>query len=226
MSTGERRYRNWRDAEVADRPNDRRNNYRSTYGMDLRGTMDSRTGIDLTGIIVDSIVIKNGISSEIGVRIVVDQSTKQVVSRRIGLDQIGQSFRNSESGDRRERKSESQERRFKNGKQARITCGPETILTRKLVPDHQEERGKPKGGQSGPEQKGSRSPSRTDSSPNARVDKNRNRSRGTNDSAVKVQDEIETPESTPGGKSAKRLTEDQRVGGPHRLKSSFEMSTT
>ncbi|GFY31576.1 hypothetical protein TNCV_4694201 [Trichonephila clavipes] len=32
MSTDEHRNRNWRDAEVGDRPHDRRNSYRSTYG--------------------------------------------------------------------------------------------------------------------------------------------------------------------------------------------------
>ncbi|PRD29242.1 UNVERIFIED_CONTAM: hypothetical protein NCL1_30003 [Trichonephila clavipes] len=32
MSTDVRRNRNWRDAEVMDRPNDRRDNCRSTYG--------------------------------------------------------------------------------------------------------------------------------------------------------------------------------------------------
>ncbi|GFX37448.1 hypothetical protein TNCV_1905991 [Trichonephila clavipes] len=78
----------------------------------------------------------------------------------------------------------------------------ETKLPRNLVPDHQEEKCKPKGDQSGPEENGSRSQARiarikaTGRSSNTRVAK----SRGTDDPAVKVQDEVETPDS----KSARR----------------------
>ncbi|GFW19530.1 hypothetical protein TNCV_1604221 [Trichonephila clavipes] len=67
-STGDRKNGNWRDAEVLDQRNDRINIEVFT-GMDLRGTMDSRTGIGLTGIIVDSKKVTDGISSEIGVRV-------------------------------------------------------------------------------------------------------------------------------------------------------------
>ncbi|GFX75425.1 uncharacterized protein TNCV_2546961 [Trichonephila clavipes] len=70
MPTEDGRHKNWRNTEVMDRPNDRRDNYRSTSGkMDLRGTrgtMDSRKGILLTGIIMVSKVVTNGISLEIG----------------------------------------------------------------------------------------------------------------------------------------------------------------
>ncbi|GFX19660.1 uncharacterized protein TNCV_2075681 [Trichonephila clavipes] len=82
------------------------------------------------------------------------------------------------------------------------------------------ERCKPKEDHSRPEENGSRSPARTDRSRNTRVAKNR--SRGTDDPAVKVQDEVETQDS----KSARRRTEGQRVGGLYRFKSSLEMSTT
>ncbi|GFU18975.1 hypothetical protein TNCV_2347591 [Trichonephila clavipes] len=119
-------------------------------------------------------------------------------------------------------------RHFSNRRQARITCVQETKLPRKLVPDHQEERCKPKGDQPSLEENDSRSPARTTrieetgSSPNTRVIKSLSRSRRMDDPAVKVHDEVETTDS----KSARRRTESQRVGGPHRSKSSLEMSTT
>ncbi|GFX35430.1 hypothetical protein TNCV_102371 [Trichonephila clavipes] len=102
--------------------------------------------------------------------------------------------------------------------------GPE----RQLGPDHPEERYKPKGDQSGPEEKDSRSLDRTariqatGRSLDARVIKSRSRNRGAGDQVVKVHDEVETPDS----KSARRRAEGQRVEGPHRWKSSLEMSTT
>ncbi|GFY46583.1 uncharacterized protein TNIN_160791 [Trichonephila inaurata madagascariensis] len=84
-------------------------------------------------------------------------------------------------------------------RQARTTCVQEIELPRKLVPDHQEERCKPKGDQSGPEENDFRSPARTDRvdnpdrSPNTRVAKNGSRSRGTDDPAVL--DKVDNPDS-------------------------------
>ncbi|GFW62568.1 hypothetical protein TNCV_85701 [Trichonephila clavipes] len=159
------------------------------------------------------------------------------------LDQ-SQSIRSSESGERRgekekktrltgnqgARNTDNPKRHFSKGKQSRTTNVQKIKLPKQLVPYHQEERCKPKGEQSCPEEKDVRDPARTTrvdttgSSPNTRITKNQSRSQGTDDSAVK--DKVETPDNTSDSKIARRRIERQQVGGPHRLKSSLEMSRT
>ncbi|GFW95605.1 hypothetical protein TNCV_1904391 [Trichonephila clavipes] len=89
-------------------------------------------------------------------------------------------------------------RHFNKGRQARTTYVPEIKLPKKLFTD-QEERCKPKEDQSGSEENDFRSPARTDRvdnpdrSTNTRVVKSR--SRGTEDPAVKVLEEVDNPDS-------------------------------
>ncbi|GFV24202.1 hypothetical protein TNCV_2632061 [Trichonephila clavipes] len=78
-SPDDRRSRNWRDAEVLDQLNDRRDNYRNTYvGIDPRGTKNSRTETGLTEMFGDSRVVADGISSEIRVRVTFLPGTREM----------------------------------------------------------------------------------------------------------------------------------------------------
>ncbi|GFY55139.1 hypothetical protein TNIN_229721 [Trichonephila inaurata madagascariensis] len=112
--------------------------------------------------------------------------------------------------------SDNPKRHFNKGKQAHTTCVQEVELPRKLVPDPQDERCKPKGDQSSPEENDVRGPARTTivnnpyRSPNTGVANSRGRSQGTDDPAVKVQDKVGSPDS----KIARRRMEGQRVRGP------------
>ncbi|GFT70975.1 hypothetical protein TNCV_4557801 [Trichonephila clavipes] len=94
--------------------------------------------------------------------------------------------------------AEFTKRHFNKRRQARTTYVQEIKLPKKLF-TYQEERCKPKGDQSSPEENDFRSPARTDRvdnpdrSTNTRVVKSR--SRGTEDPAVKVLDKVDNPDS-------------------------------
>ncbi|GFV25744.1 hypothetical protein TNCV_2444481 [Trichonephila clavipes] len=68
-STGDRRNRNWRDAEVLDRQNDRRDYYRRTYGNGPQKNhgFENRNQVDRDNSGFES--RNDSISTEIGVRV-------------------------------------------------------------------------------------------------------------------------------------------------------------
>ncbi|GFW56210.1 hypothetical protein TNCV_3482531 [Trichonephila clavipes] len=79
MSTADRRNRNWRNAEVSDRQNDRRDNYRSRYGNgplsnqrnhSIEPWIQTRNWFDRDNREFESRVT-GSISSKIGVRVTI-----------------------------------------------------------------------------------------------------------------------------------------------------------
>ncbi|GFT70559.1 uncharacterized protein TNCV_1133201 [Trichonephila clavipes] len=159
MSTEERRNRNWRNAEVLDRQNDRRNNYRSTCGNGPHRNhgYENRNRFDRDN---------RGFESSNG---------RYQFRNRGPIDNFNR--RDRRQGGR----LNSLRVRVDQDDQSQNNTVQKTKLPRKLVPDHQEERGKPKGDQSGPEENdeiGSARTTRveaTGSSPNNMVAKSRSR---------------------------------------------------
>ncbi|GFT27745.1 hypothetical protein TNCV_3571091 [Trichonephila clavipes] len=80
-SRNDRKSRNQRDAEVFWIDKMIGENYRNTYtgGIDPRGTKNSRTETGLTGMIGDSRVVADGISSGIGVRVTILTGIRKMV---------------------------------------------------------------------------------------------------------------------------------------------------
>ncbi|GFW10091.1 transposable element Tcb1 transposase [Trichonephila clavipes] len=90
---------------------------------------------------------------------------------------------------------------------------PRNKVLRQLVSDHKEERCKPNGDQSGSQENDSRSLAHTNSSRNARFAKGRSRSRGKDDGAFKVPDELQTAKA-PGGERKGSEWKDYIAGSP------------
>ncbi|GFS52308.1 hypothetical protein TNIN_3661 [Trichonephila inaurata madagascariensis] len=115
---------------------------------------------------------------------------------------------------------------FSKGEQTLTTYVPEIELQKKLVQDFQEERFKPKGDQSGPEENYLGGQARItrvdipDSSPDNKVTNSWSRVRGMEDPVITFPDKVDTPDS----KIVRRLIEVPRVGGLHHLKSILRMS--
>ncbi|GFS99154.1 hypothetical protein TNCV_822671 [Trichonephila clavipes] len=149
-SPDDRRNRNWRDAEVLDRQNDR-----STYGNRPQRDhgFENRSRIDRDN---------HGFESryQFRDRVRISHKALGVVSRENDEVSKGKRRLSENQGGRREQNINKRKRsrvenpksRFSKGEQALITDVPEIKSPKKLVLDLQKERCKSKGNQSGPEE--------------------------------------------------------------------------